>query len=70
MLKKYVTLILFALFVFSSNIAEAHTCPPGRTHGPGNSCPPRPPGLPIDGGVGILLVLGIGYAVTKLKNKE
>jgi len=70
MLKKYVTLILFVLFVFSSNIAEAHVCPPGRTHGPGNSCPPSPPGLPIDGGVGALLIIGLGYAVSKLKDKK
>jgi len=70
MLKKYVTLIVFALFVFYSNNATAHTCPPGRTHGPGNSCPPRPPGLPIDGGVGILLIIGVGYAVRKIKDKD
>lgn len=70
MLKKYVTLILFVLLLFVSNNSEAHVCPPNRTHGPGNSCPPRPPGLPIDGGVGILLAIGIGYAVTKLKDQE
>ena len=70
MVKKYVTLILFVAVMFFSNMAVAHTCPPNRTHGPGRSCPPRPPGLPIDGGIGILLAIGIGYAVKKLKEKE
>ena len=28
--------------------------------------PPPPPGLPIDGGVLELLVLGVGYAVKKI----
>ncbi len=76
MLKKYVTLILFVLFVFVSSNAVAHTCGPGLTHsGTGHNCsssggPPNPPGVPIDGGVGILLVLGIGYAASKLKDKR
>ncbi len=72
MLKKYVTLILFVLFVFISSSAEAHRCNGTHPHRPDGShfgpCNPQP--LPIDGGVGILLVLGIGYAASKLKDKE
>ena len=65
MMKKYVTLIVFVMFVFISNIAIAQ-CPPGSPPG----CPPNPPGLPIDGGIGILLAVGLGYAVHKLKEKK
>ncbi len=71
MLKKYVTLILFVLFVFVSSSAEAHECRQGFRHHPTkDECRPNPPGLPIDGGVGILLIVGLGYAVSKLKDKE
>ena len=72
MLKKYVTLILFVLFVLMSSNAVAHPCN-GRPHshsGGPPGCPPNPPGLPIDGGIGVLLVIGIGYAVSKIKDKN
>ena len=56
MLKKYTVILLFMLFVsFSSNV-----------FGQGDPFPPPPPNNPIDGGIGILLALGIGYAVKKL----
>jgi len=34
------------------------------------SPPPPPPGLPVDGGIGYLIVSGILYGVFKLRNKK
>ena len=66
MLKKYITFVLLiTLVLFSSDIlAQGPPCgsPPC---GP----PPPPNSLPIDGGIGILLALGIGYAVKKIRDK-
>jgi len=69
MLKKYITLIMFiALFLVSSNVmtqGNPTPCPDGSAPPCGN--PPPPPGLPIDGGLGLLLVLGVGYGIKKIK---
>jgi len=63
MLKKYATLILLILFITFSSDALAQTpCP-----NPGGPGPCNPPGVPVDGGIGILLAIGVGYAVSKLK---
>ncbi|GGG94611.1 hypothetical protein GCM10011416_09990 [Polaribacter pacificus] len=43
-----------------STLVEAQMVPPPRR-------PPRPPGLPIDGGVAILLIAGVAYGMKKLK---
>ena len=59
MLKKYLLLILFILLVFVSSDVLAG--PPG-----GHVPPPNP----IDGGLGILLALGVGYAVKKIRDKR
>ncbi|MCF6348565.1 MAG: hypothetical protein L3J20_09745 [Flavobacteriaceae bacterium] len=66
MLKKYAILIILILFItFSSNVmAQGIPCP---NPGPG---PCNPPGAPIDGGIGLLLVIGIGYAVSKLRKDK
>ena len=58
MYKNYLkyTLLVVSLLVVSVSSAQ----------GP----PPPPPSLPIDGGVGLLLVLGAGYAIKKLRKKE
>ena len=32
--------------------------------------PPPPPNNPIDGGIGILLALGVGYGIKKLRDKK
>ncbi|HHC80892.1 MAG TPA: hypothetical protein ENK46_13485 [Flavobacteriia bacterium] len=65
MLKKYNIVILFFLLVtYTSEVIAQVPCP---NPGPG---PCNPPGVPIDGGVGFLLVIGLGYAVSKLRNKK
>ena len=65
MLKKYITFVLLiTLVLFSSNIiAQAPPCldPPCG--------PPPPPDTPIDGGIGILLAIGVGYAIKKIRDK-
>ena len=49
------------LFVLISCVTLA------QTGGPPPPAPPPPPGLPIDGGIYILLSLGILYGVRKLQ---
>ncbi|PKP09603.1 MAG: hypothetical protein CVU08_14130 [Bacteroidetes bacterium HGW-Bacteroidetes-3] len=36
----------------------------------GNAPPPPPPGLPIDGGLSLLLVSGVAYGIYELKRKK
>jgi len=66
MLKKYIALILFVTLVLSSSdiFSQSRGGPPCGSPPCG---PPPPPDTPIDGGLGILLVLGVGYAVKKIK---
>ena len=59
MLKQYLLLILFILLVFVSSDIMAQ--------GPGVVPPAE---TPIDGGLGILLALGVGYAVKKIRDKR
>jgi hypothetical protein len=70
MLKKY--LILIVLFVSFSNDVIAQgggdgPPPPGGGPGGGGIVPPR---NPIDGGLGVLFALGIGYAIKKIRKEE
>ena len=51
------SLILSLVFV---TLAEAQAVPPPKG-------PPRPPGLPIDGGISVLLLAGVAYGIKKLK---
>jgi len=41
---------------------------PGQTSAAG--IPPPPPGLPIDGGLSLLLISGIAYGIFELKRKK
>jgi len=65
MFKKYITFVLLiTLVLFSSDIiAQGPPC------GAPPCGPPPPPDTPIDGGIGILLAIGVGYAVKKIKDK-
>ena len=63
MLKKYSLLIVFVVLVLASGTSFAQVTPPG-----GHVHPPDT--TPIDGGLGILLALGIGYAVKKLRKED
>jgi hypothetical protein len=68
-MKKFMRLfvLLFTLCLlslsFSSVYADYPDPPPVPDHGQNGG---DPFGAPIDGGVGILLFLGVGYAVRKL----
>jgi len=71
MLKKYLLLIVFALLVFisSSAFAQGGEGPPAPAGAPGD-CIGCPPANPIDGGLGFLLAVGIGYAIKKLRKED
>ena len=58
MANKYFKAILFFAFILIPSVASAQLPPP------------PPPGLPIDGGIVGLLVLGAGYAVKKIHDKS
>lgn len=72
MFKKYITLVLFvSIFLISSDAltqGNPTPCPDGSA--PPCGGPPPPPGVPIDGGIGLLLALGAGYGIKKLKEKK
>jgi hypothetical protein len=74
MLKKYSILILVLLFVsFSNNITAQNgggEGPPEPGGGGGPVGPTLPPRNPIDGGLGFLVILGIGYAVKSIRKEE
>ncbi|MET2983584.1 PID-CTERM protein-sorting domain-containing protein [Aureibaculum conchae] len=71
MFRKYITLISVALLIFiSSSVFAQGSGPPAPGGAPGD-CPACPPSdLPIDGGLGVLLAIGIGYAVKKLRKED
>jgi len=61
MLRTYIVLLIVAgMLMFSSDIYAQGGPPP----------PPDPPDTPIDGGIGILLALGVGYGIKKIKDKK
>ena len=58
----------FSLMLFSM-VAYAETPPtPGQKSNDGT--PPPPPGLPIDGGLSLLLASGVAYGIYSLKRKK
>ena len=59
MFKKYNKIIIFIIFFIVSSRIFAQPPPP-----------PDPDPVPISGGVIGLLVIGLGYAINKLRNKE
>lgn len=67
MFKKYVTVVILisALFVSTEMLAQ---CPPGQQMNPQGRCVPVGPGLPIDGGLAILLAAGIALGIKKLRD--
>lgn len=74
MFKKYVTLVVFLTLFANVNqvVAQCNLpCPPGtRPNGNCTRCVPVPPGLPIDGGVAWLLVIGAAYGIKKLRENK
>ncbi len=67
MFKKYFLLFTILVLISSSVMAKDGGGAPDAPPVPGEHTPPD---NPIDGGLGILLVLGIGYGVKKLREKE
>jgi hypothetical protein len=62
--------ILLAIFALPLVSLPDPPGPPGQTGtpGPGNGNNQTPVGAPIDGGMGILLALGVAYGSKKLYN--
>jgi hypothetical protein len=54
-MRKIVAIVLLLLF-------------PLITMAQGPPAPPPPPGLPIDSGIVYLLLLGVAYGISKVKN--
>ena len=74
MTKLFSTILVTALFAFLSIdvIAQGGGGPPGGG-GPGGGgppCPPSCPTIPIDGGISLLAVLGLGFGAKKLKDAK
>ena len=67
MFKKYITVVIFISAFFVSTEISAQ-CPPGQRPNPQGRCVPVGPGLPIDGGLAILLAAGIALGVKKLRD--
>ncbi len=62
-------IILFILLISSPYLYGAGP-PKPLPCGKGNQppCPPTPPNIPIDGGISILLAMGVGYGIKKTIN--
>jgi hypothetical protein len=56
-MRKIVAIVLLLLFPLTT-MAQGPPPPP----------PPPPPGLPIDSGIVYLLLLGVAYGISKVKN--
>ncbi len=68
--KKVNILILCIGFMLLSFVAYAETPPtPGQRSSDAALSPP-PPGLPIDGGLSLLLASGVAYGIYSLKRKK
>jgi hypothetical protein len=61
-------LVLLAFFTLPFISFPDPPGPPGSGTGQGNGGGPNPVGAPVDGGLGILLALGLGYGGKKLYN--
>ncbi|WP_394335316.1 PID-CTERM protein-sorting domain-containing protein [Lutibacter flavus] len=68
MKKKNLRYILCSFFILTSSIIFANKTPP-LPNRPGQSSAP-PVGLPIDGGISLLLFSGLAFGVYKLKSKK
>ena len=66
MFKKYLILLTLVFVLgFSSSIYAQIPC---ENPGPGRPCPP--PGAPIDSAIAVLLTLGVGYAIKKIRSHK
>ena len=72
MLKKYLVFLSFALLVLTTTsvFAQGGGQGPPAPGGGGPIDNGTPPANPIDGGLGLLLVVGIGYGVKKLRKED
>lgn len=70
--KKVKLLMLCFGFMLIGLVAYSETPPPpGQKSKDGPSAlPPPPPGLPIDGGLSLLLASGVAYGIYTLKRKK
>jgi hypothetical protein len=66
MKKIKLVLILLAIFALPIISLPDPPGPPGSGGGAGGGGGPHPVGAPIDGGLGILLAIGLGYGGKKL----
>lgn len=62
-IKKIIVPVLFVLVTFISFAQESMPPPPSSNPNGGPAPPPSPPGLPIDAGLIILMVVAVIYGV-------
>jgi len=67
--KVKIFLVCFGFMLFSLG-AYAKKPPYPPQHSNAGGPPPPPPGLPIDGGLSLLLVSGVAYGIYELKRKK
>ncbi|MDO9038610.1 MAG: hypothetical protein Q7U59_09720 [Lutibacter sp.] len=65
--KKVKIILLCFSFMLFTLAAYSKPKPPKPEEG---GAPPPPPGLPIDGGLSLLLVSGVAYGIYTLKRKK
>ncbi len=70
MFKKYITLVIFVSLLFAPSMlsAQCDPCPPGQRPNPACRCVPTGPGVPIDGGLMILLAAGVAFGIKKIRD--
>ncbi len=68
MFKKYITTVLVISLFFVSTEMFAQ-CPPGQApHPVTGQCRPVGPGVPVDGGIALLLAAGIAFGIKKIRD--
>ncbi|WP_156772438.1 PID-CTERM protein-sorting domain-containing protein [Urechidicola croceus] len=67
---KFRPLLILAMYFVMTTSVFSQLGPPGGGPGGGSGPNPSGPGLPIDGGIVLLLASGIVYGANKLRDKE
>ncbi|WP_372766293.1 PID-CTERM protein-sorting domain-containing protein [Lutibacter sp.] len=70
MKKKRINIFLLSFCFMLISVVAYSKKPPYPPKNAAAGPPPPPPGLPIDGGLSLLLVSGVAYGIYELKRKK